>query len=873
MIHSYGLFCLIQSLITYRTYIYINMADDITDLKTVSSLLSTIGKQWNKIVDEKLRSKNAIADIEKSLTSLQKKRESYDEKEQEAAKRLESIENKKLPRNKADREHHLTMQSIRTKELEQMRLNISNNQETKDSLEEQLNIERERYNNLNKSIGSLEIIKNTYDSIKDIISDIISLFDRYDGILNKISNSFALTRVDSRLVYENLDDIVKGTIKFGGGIEDVLDSTSKLTKQFGILGFEHMKELNTQTILFNKVFGISYDTSTKFVSTLAQISNKSVSSQKNMLAFAHYTSKAYNVPLDVLMDSVANASDSVRTIFIGNTEELIKQSAELLSMNSSLESASRSAEGLLNFQSSFQAELRASALLGQSMNLNQARRLFFQGKIVEGEKELLKQLKQVGDFDNLNYFQKKAIADAMGKSVTELQKLTSQEKTLSKIRELSPEFAKRELEFQNKLKILTGDEAEQSRVALELEERKNISIQRSTILAAQYNKIMLNLGRALEPIAEKIYNVFSSILGVVESITSKLGTIPTLTGVILTSLAGMYISFKSLTGLTSLFTKSLTSAPTKIKLIGTVASAVSGAGVGVGTGVGSVGSDIMGSKLGKSVSGAGGMMKAINPMSLIKGAGALLLFAAAFYAFGHAIQSFKGGPDPSRLIAYVGVISVFAMSMSLMAAVLSNPVVLVAFGAGVLIITLGMYAIGGALKSLGEGAQSLSGTDVGGALSSIGVGIVTLLGSVGLFTGWIKLGHVSSFIEDLGESAATHATNIDRLANSMTSLSKSLVSMAGNSSGISTLLDSLSNIKDSTITLDISTDAKNAIETFSESSHIFNSLNDTIKSLNDKIDKLKNSFESMNVNVSIDGQQVNYNLAKSETRRGTYGIV
>ncbi len=78
---------------------------------------------------------------------------------------------------------------------------------------------------------------------------------------------------------------------------------------------------------------------------------------------------------------------------------------------------------LLDFQTSIEAELKASLLIGRQLNLNRARELALAGDQAGLLEEIVKQVGTEAELNRMNVIERKALADALGISVTELSKL------------------------------------------------------------------------------------------------------------------------------------------------------------------------------------------------------------------------------------------------------------------------------------------------------------------------------------------------------------------------------------------------------------------------------------------------------------------
>jgi hypothetical protein len=78
---------------------------------------------------------------------------------------------------------------------------------------------------------------------------------------------------------------------------------------------------------------------------------------------------------------------------------------------------------LLDFQTSIESELKASLLIGRQLNLNRARELALAGDQAGLLEEIVKQVGTEAELNRMNVIERKALADALGISVTELSKL------------------------------------------------------------------------------------------------------------------------------------------------------------------------------------------------------------------------------------------------------------------------------------------------------------------------------------------------------------------------------------------------------------------------------------------------------------------
>jgi hypothetical protein len=384
---------------------------------------------------------------------------------------------------------------------------------------QQVKSEKEKNDKLQAQINTLQIISTIYDSTKAVIIGLITLGETYDKVLMGFAHSLGTGRIEAEKYVPALTRSAQKSKALGASLIDTTAAATQLVNQFELMANSALDEVNYQMMVLNKAFGVSLEDGAKFYATLTQVGNASLSSQTNMTGVADAAAKAAGVPLGRVIKDVANISDGVRLIFRGNTEQLIKQAAEARKLGTSLDSAAKSAESLLNFESSVANELKLSALLGKNVNFNESRRLFFAGKTVEAEKAILSELNNIGDINELNYLQRKALSDLTGKSFGELQKIQAQTKQQLDLDSKFPEYAAERLQYEIKLKEISGSELKQKQQAEEMAKRDNIANARANVFLKQKEEILLNLSRAIQPLYRDLMDLSEGILDVIIKIT------------------------------------------------------------------------------------------------------------------------------------------------------------------------------------------------------------------------------------------------------------------------------------------------------------------------------------------------------------------
>ena len=300
------------------------------------------------------------------------------------------------------------------------------------------------------------------------------------------------------------------SMHLGVTFDDVAKSINEIANEFTGLVAQDTDLLKITTAL-SKQFGIAEGTSVKFLKTLGGISGNSASSQRSMIGFAQKMAQASGVPLGKIMQDVAEASDDVR-IYVGSSAvSMIKTATAARMLGIDMNKAAASADKLLQFESSIASELKASALLGQNINFNYARQLFFNKNIIAGNKEILRITKQV-NFNQLDPIKQKAFADATGKSVGELQDILQQEKNIQLVKNGTNEKAKKALVDYERMMQLKDEEAKNEGKLAEKQILQMANQERMVQIQNQFNKLMSELAKPVMDIVEPLLDLAIIVL-------------------------------------------------------------------------------------------------------------------------------------------------------------------------------------------------------------------------------------------------------------------------------------------------------------------------------------------------------------------------
>lgn len=237
-----------------------------------------------------------------------------------------------------------------------------------------------------------------------------------------------------------VDEAVASVVKTSGILDNTLGATLiQATNSSGILGGNLEFAAEAANELINQL-SPAIPLTSKLVGNVAIVSERFGLGVETATKFARIVSEQANVSIEEASDRttdlieglgrlgpavVRNISESYETVinsFGIGLEQLRQQGLAATQLGISLENAAEVSKGLLDISSSIQSEFKASALLGEQLNLQRARQLAFEGDIVGANREILDQVEQLGDLSQFNTFQRQALAEATGKTVAELQR-------------------------------------------------------------------------------------------------------------------------------------------------------------------------------------------------------------------------------------------------------------------------------------------------------------------------------------------------------------------------------------------------------------------------------------------------------------------
>lgn len=578
--------------------------------------------------------------------------------------------------------------------------------------QELLRILRERFDVTTSLIVEASKFANVSKDTKEIYEELGSDLDSLQKTFKKIA-------ITAQIFFSSFKNAAGVALFYVGGLVDDFNELAK-----GIGGtVGQMFQLKTQSFLLSKVLGdeagaavtslaeklgnanevtlgtsiavgtmanrlgVSGDEAAQLVNQFGNLSGLSNSTAMNTMEAASQLASANGVAPAAVMKDIAENTEFFALYAKDGGANIAQAAIEARRLGVDLGTAAKISDNLLDYQTSVQSEMEASVLLGRNLNLNKARELAYAGDSVGAMKEALKAAGGINEFNKMDVYQKKAVAEALGTSVSELQQMSA------------------------------------------------------------------NMERAATP-AGKLEESFNATTAFVQEMGAGIA------GTAVKGIGGMLIGMKDFKGQVADAKEGFDFMKDSVKGIGSFLTGGKGAGLGglldtketsaikgLGKG-GAIAPPTPGSS--DTATKSASTMSKIDTKALLRGAGAMLVMAAALYVTAKALQEFNT-VDPTSLYkagaALVGL-GVAMIGLNYALAPLATTGILE-------LVAVSMVAFGGALALAGLGAKLF-----GESFSLIGMTLPTIVEQLSALSqvSFLPIFGMAAALTALGGSLALVAT-------------------------------------------------------------------------------------------------------------------
>jgi hypothetical protein len=309
------------------------------------------------------------------------------------------------------------------------------------------------------------------------------------------------------------DEVQRINVEFshmGVSLDEASASAQALSDKFEPFGLEMMPRTLETAALLSSQIGITNENLAGAAEKFKMLGAGSDATVANLTMAVASASELAGVNADDVMNDIASASEDT-LIFMGKTPGALAASAvQARKLGTTVNDIASTMENMLDFESSINKEMKLSSLLGGHVSMHKLRQLSFAGDAEGVAKEQLRLLQQMGGLENMNVFQKRAAAEAMGTSVENLMKMASTEKDRAAF---EAKYGDKAIALQEELKKLkegdTKDAADRMKAQLE----EQVQQEKMNRLKNEFNSMMIKLGEKLLPVVEAAMAVLVPVLG------------------------------------------------------------------------------------------------------------------------------------------------------------------------------------------------------------------------------------------------------------------------------------------------------------------------------------------------------------------------
>ena len=202
--------------------------------------------------------------------------------------------------------------------------------------------------------------------------------------------------------------------------------------------FNNLEGITSENITtlgaMNKLLGIATKDAAAVAREFQVMTGESFETGLNFVKTTASLAKANDVAPGAVMKDIAENSEMFAEFGADGGENIAKAAIQARKLGVNLATTAKIANSLLDFESSIEKEMEASLMIGKQLNFNRARELALSGDVAGATSDIVKQLGGASEIQKMNVLQRRALADSIGVSVDELNRLAT-----GKVELLAPE--------------------------------------------------------------------------------------------------------------------------------------------------------------------------------------------------------------------------------------------------------------------------------------------------------------------------------------------------------------------------------------------------------------------------------------------------
>ena len=255
-----------------------------------------------------------------------------------------------------------------------------------------------------------------------IVGGLIKSFKFASEMIDTLGGSFGVIGTQASNFRDSMMKASIDVIALGKGTDDVVSVVSTLSSEFGV-GLQAATNISEQILDTAVATGMATGEAAKLFGTFMSIGDLTADQSERLIENTYQLAAQNKVNPAAVMQDIAGSALLIAEFGANNLDSITKAAVQARKLRLNLDDVSTISNSLLDFQSSLNAEVEASIMIGRRLNFNKARQLALEGDLSGVMDEVLKQVGSEAELNKLNVLERRALSKSLGLNVTQFTKL------------------------------------------------------------------------------------------------------------------------------------------------------------------------------------------------------------------------------------------------------------------------------------------------------------------------------------------------------------------------------------------------------------------------------------------------------------------
>ena len=213
-------------------------------------------------------------------------------------------------------------------------------------------------------------------------------------------------------------------LKFQGFSADKLKTTlAEISSEFGTMEMITVKNAKNIEMMAQEM-GVSGREVVKFNKVMMDLTGASFDVATNIAQSVADLADSEGVAIGRVMKDVSTNAEAFAKFSMDGADGLARAAVEAAKIGGSLKTVLEVADNVLKLETSLSNQFKAQVITGKQINLEKARQLALDGDIAGLTEEIQSIVSDFGDIQAMNVIERQSLADSIGISVRELQRIS-----------------------------------------------------------------------------------------------------------------------------------------------------------------------------------------------------------------------------------------------------------------------------------------------------------------------------------------------------------------------------------------------------------------------------------------------------------------